>query len=132
MDRLADDRRAGPERRRLDPAHDPARWEATVRRFVEAAGPELSRRRRWRGEAPGLLFDRWALPLLAAAASLLLLLAGASLVRGPAAGIGGSGELTAPRLEDVLFPPVVARWIAEEAEPTVEEVVFTASSGGAP
>lgn len=107
----------------LDPRSDPLLWERTVRGIVHAAGPELQRRRRALAAGGLLLLDRWARPILAAAASLMILAGGGLIWGGGAASAPSAVER--PGLEDVLYPPVVARWIVEGVEPTVEDIAFS-------
>lgn len=116
----------------LDPAEDPAGWERRVEAITAAAEPELRRRA---GEAPGLLgaqLERWAGPVLAAAAGLIiagtaiLALSGApsdrggTFLTGPAP--AGSGE--------TLVSPVVDPWLESDTLTigAVEEIV-TARAG---
>lgn len=106
----------------MDPRRDPLLWERTVRGIVHAAGPELARRRRAFLDEGILLLDRWARPLLAAAASLMLLAGGGLLWGG---GPEAPTQADRPGIEDVLYPPVVARWIGEGVEPTVEDIAFS-------
>lgn len=104
----------------LNPGAEPLAWERAVGRIVAAAEPELERRR----QRPGLVLDRWAGPLLAAAASLILLASGGLLWSSGAGSLPDSAGLVEPAFEETLFPPVVARWLRDDAQPTVEELVY--------
>lgn len=110
----------------LGPEPDPLGWEEAVEAVMRAADPELERRR----SAAWILPDRWTRPVLAAAASLILLACGSLLwssgQEGPFRGVTASSVAAMPGFEDVLYPPVVARWIGGQSEPTVEDFVFTA------
>lgn len=104
----------------LDPGRDPLGWDRAVEGILRAAEPELNRRR----SAAWVLPDRWARPVFAAAAGLILVACGSllwSAGRGPV--VGAAADAT-PAFEEALYPPVVARWIGGETEPTVEELVF--------
>ncbi|MFP3947750.1 MAG: hypothetical protein ACOC8K_02985 [Gemmatimonadota bacterium] len=106
----------------LDPARDPVGWDRAVEAIVRAAGPELRRRK----NAAWLLPDRWARPVLAAAAGLILVACGSLLwtaARSPSGGVGVVAEAT-PAFEEALYPPVVAQWLGGQMEPTVEDLVF--------
>lgn len=66
---------ADPEQRGiLDPTHDPARFERIVQHILDAAEPELARRRKQVRILAGLV-ARWR-PLLAAAAVVAVFAAG--------------------------------------------------------
>ena len=110
----------------LEPGRDPLGWERVVEAIMEEAEPELRRRR----NAAWVLPDRWARPVFAAAASLILVACG-SLLWTTARSTGANGARmveTVPGFEDALYPPVVARWIQGQTEPTVEELVFASTS----
>lgn len=132
----------------LTPEDGPTRWERTVASVVRAAGPELRRR----AAAPGVagMIGRWARPLVAAAAALIV--AASAALLWPAGG-GGSGadhlagaqdadavagapgvhvrrRAPAAGLETAVYPAPVGPWMADDdARPTVEEIVFSASAG---
>lgn len=106
----------------LDPGRDPLGWDRTVAAVMRAAEPELRRRR----SAAWILPDRWARPVFAAAASLILVACASllwSAAQGPADEAGAVAEETLA-FEEALYPPVVARWLGGQVEPTVEELVF--------
>jgi hypothetical protein len=118
-----------------------------VASIVRAAGPELRRR----AGAPGVagLIGRWARPVVAAAAALivaasvaLLWPAGGGSAPDRVAGAGEAGavagasagdlrrEAPAAGLETAVYPAPVGPWMADGgARPTVEEIVFSASTG---
>lgn len=107
----------------LDAEQDPLGWEERVQAILRAAEPELRRRR----GAASILPDRWTRPVLAAAASLILLACGSLLWSAGQSPLGGeraSGSYPASGFEEALYPPVVAQWIGGRIEPTVEEFVF--------
>lgn len=124
----------------LTPTASPARWERAVGSIVRAAAPELRRR-----AAPGVtgLIGRWARPLVAAAAALIvaasvaLLSAGdgpapdgdavAGTERAPAVADLRRGR--APGLETAVYPAPMGSWVEGGEQPTVEEIVFSASVG---
>lgn len=130
--------RQGPEdggrggRPGLDPAGEPDRWERSVEAIVSAAEPEL-RRRAAGGSAVGSQLERWARPVIAAAAALIVAGAGVLTVsdrardgrRDPLAA-AGPGSRTA-----TLVSPVVDPWIGRDSltVEAVEEIV--AASPGA-
>ena len=111
----------------LDPAEDPVAWERRIEAITAAAEPELSRRSGQVAPAFGLQLERWARPVLTAAASLIV--AGTALLTlsggprpaggGPlaAASPGGSGE--------TLVSPVVDPWLESDTLTigAVEELV---------
>jgi hypothetical protein len=66
------------QRKHLDPAVDPSRWERAVDSIMTAAAPELRRRASQRGTVEVL--EGWARPIFALAASVVLV-ASASLLR---------------------------------------------------
>lgn len=130
----------------LSPGDAPERWERTVASIVRAAGPELRRR----AAVPGVagLIGRWARPLVAAAAALILAASAALLwpgggsgpdrvagAEGEGAGAGASaGDLRrgapAAGLETAVYPAPVGPWMADGGtRPSVEEIVFSASTG---
>lgn len=136
------------DRDRMDPVSAPTRWERTVASIVRAAGPELRRR----AAPPGVagLIGRWARPLVAAAAALIVAASAAlfwpggggsdgaarvagtddaGAAAGPAAPALRSGGPNAG-LETAVYPAPVGPWMSDrEAQPTVEEIVFSASAG---
>jgi hypothetical protein len=100
----------------LDPARDPARWEALVGGIVQSATPELERRR---GQVTltAMLVD-WARPALSAAAAIAVLLSvSLALTRG---GVSAEGD---PSLANALVPDALAAWLVDGYQPTVTEVV---------
>lgn len=106
----------------LDPGRDPLGWDRAVDSIVRAAEPELRRRR----NAAWILPDRWARPVFAAAAGLILVACGSLLwtaARSSDQGAGAVAEAT-PAFEEALYPPVVARWLGGQMEPTVEDLAF--------
>lgn len=116
---------ANERRDALDPGRDPLGWERAVEAIVDAAEPELRRRR----NAAWVLPDRWVRPVFAAAASLILVACGSLLWTAAQSPVTGDGIARAvPGFEEALYPPVVARWIGGEVEPTVEELVFASTS----
>lgn len=136
----AEDLRGDPSRP-LTPGREPARWERAVAAVMERAGPELARRA---GRSPGgvaVVVDRWARPLLAAAAGLVLAAASLMVAGGrtdgpPAAGPAVDARIrpaaTGAGLQEVVYPGRVAAWMEGDYEPTVEEIVFSAPAATAP
>ena len=107
----------------MGPERDPLAWEETVRAVMRSAEPELRRRR----NAAWILPDRWTRPVLAAAASLILLACGSLLWSGTGTPLGdgrASGFDPASGIQEALYPPVVAQWMGGRIQPTVEEFVF--------
>ncbi|MDX1566776.1 MAG: hypothetical protein R3223_03180 [Longimicrobiales bacterium] len=106
----------------LDPGRDPLEWDRAVEAIVRAAEPELRRRK----SAAWILPDRWARPVFAAAASLILVACGSLLwtAAGSSTGTSGSRTEVGPAFTEALYPPVVARWLGGQMEPTVEDLVF--------
>ncbi len=139
----------------LSPGDAPTRWERTVASIVRAADPEL--RRRAGGPGVAGLIGRWARPLVAAAAALIVAASAALLwpagdrgsaadrlagTDGPGAASDASGrhlgresptltrEAPAAGLETAVYPAPVGPWMTDDdARPTVEEIVFSASAG---
>lgn len=131
----------------LSPGDAPERWERTVASIVRAAEPELRRR----AAAPGVagLIGRWARPVVAAAAALIAAasvallwpagdgsgpgrVAGAEDAAAVAGAPGGEARREAPAagLETAVYPAPVGPWMTDDdARPTVEEIVFSASAG---
>lgn len=122
----------GGERPGRGPADDPADWERRVESIVEAAEPELRRRAR-RPAAVGRQLERWARPVLAAAAALILagsavlVHAGDSPSRGSDAVTGGSAAA-----QGALVSPVVDPWLERDSLTVgaVEEMVSVADAAG--
>ena len=101
----------------LDPARDPARWEAMIGGILERAAPTLAAYHGHPG--PVDLLASWLRPALAAAAVLAAIAIG---VLAPA------GEPTparaAPGVSEVLgYPAPVAAWVEAGRRPSVEELV---------
>lgn len=104
----------------LDPAADPARFEAMVRVIMERAGPELVRRAR--RVSPILLLAQWARPLAAAAAALAALATGTLVIADRP--VSGSEVATAAGLAEALHVPApVADWVSEERPPSVSDLL---------
>lgn len=130
-----------PVGRELDPSSSPALWERSVASIVRAAAPELRRR-----AAPGVtgLIDRWARPLVGAAAAVIVAASATLLWTADTspAGSGGSaatpgasavadlgaGERPPAGLETAVYPEPVGPWMEGDEQPTVEEIVFSASA----
>lgn len=103
----------------LDPLEEPERWEALVGRIGERAAPHLADRRQPAGVLD--LVTHWARPVLATAASLVLLAAAGAVTT-------GESRLTQPTptevtLAQALMPTTFAAWVAGVSEPTVTEMV---------
>lgn len=116
--------RGGKRSLELDPARDPQRWETLISAIVEAAGPELARRR-GKADLPGLLLQ-WARPALATAATVALLASAAALLRG-----GGTvGEAAEAPLASAVVPESYAAWLVADYQPTVTELVVALEEVG--
>jgi hypothetical protein len=102
----------------LDPAADQLAYERRVRRVLEAAAPELERRRTLR--TPLALLGGWARPVLVAAA-LVAVVAGGVLVATERA---GSGVAPVQAAETLGVPSPAADWLAEGREPTRSDLVL--------
>ncbi|MDX1676168.1 MAG: hypothetical protein R3314_15340 [Longimicrobiales bacterium] len=100
----------------LDPAGDRLRYERWVRRILEAAQPELTRRARAAG--PLALVAAWARPTLAAAAVIAALALGvlSAVDRGPT---------PMDSVVDALgVPAPAAEWLEAGREPTAADLVL--------
>jgi hypothetical protein len=107
----------GPTFAPLDPARDPARWEAMIRGIVKRAGPTLAAHRRRPG--PVDLLASWLRPALAAAAVLAAIAIGVLAPTGEPA-----PARAAPGVSEVLgYPAPVAAWVEAGRRPSVEELV---------
>lgn len=103
----------------LDPTRDEARWEGLVRRIMDEAAPELTRRAT--RNDPFALLGSWARPMIAAAASIAVV----SMVllqrdSGPVE-LGSTASLNI--LEALEVPRPAADWLAEDRAPTVADLV---------
>lgn len=110
------------DERGLTPERDPLRWEALVHSITAAAEAELARRAAQ--VDPLLLLAGWTRPLLATAATLVIL-ASAALVavdRGDSDSTGGT-TAEAPALAEALLPSTLAAWVEGAHAPTAEELV---------
>lgn len=130
-DRADGNGRSGPPG--LDPADDPAAWERRVEAITAAAEPELDRRSRELAPAFGLQLERWARPVLTAAAGLVV--AGtALLVLSGEPSRGGAGPVAAgsPGTSgETLVSPVVDPWLDSDSL-TIEAVEELVIVGGRP
>ena len=89
--------------------------ERLIASIMEAAGPELVRRRDAAG--PWAVLDRWSRELVAAAA-IVAALAATSLLR---MGVGAdAAEAQVVTVADALVPEVVAEWITTGEGPDAE------------
>jgi len=103
----------------LDPTRDEARWEALVRRIMDEATPELTRRAT--RNDPFALLGSWARPMIAAAASIAVVsLALLQRDSGPVE-LGATASLNI--LEALEVPKPAADWLAEDRAPTVADLV---------
>lgn len=101
------------------------RWEALVRRIMEAAEPELARL--WaRGTLSGQFSD-WTRPLLPLAA--LLMLAFGSLLAWVGTGEANPTE-EAPLMAEVLMPDRLVLWVEGAAHLTLDDLVDALEGGG--
>lgn len=111
----------------LDPAEDPAGWERRVEEITAAAGPELSRRSARLAPAFGAQIERWARPVLTAAAALIVAGTAALALSGaPRAGGGSSLASSSPGgSAETLISPVVDPWLGSDtlSIERVEELV---------
>lgn len=119
--------------RRLHPADDPAGWERRVEAITSAAEPELRRRAEQLAPAFGLQLERWARPVLAAAAGLIM--AGtATLVLSGEPARGGAGPLATASsggAGGTLVSPVVDPWLESDTL-TIEAVEELVTVDGPP
>lgn len=108
---------------RLDPADDPDGWERRVEAIVAAAEPELRRRSERLAPAFGSQLERWARPVLTAAAGIivagtaLLVLSGEPVTGGAGALATASGGSSG----GTLVSPVVDPWLESDTL-TIEAV----------
>lgn len=119
--------------RGLDPAEDPDGWERRVEAITAAAEPELRRRREEARSAPfPAQLERWARPVLAAAAAVIV--AGTALLAlAGAPGRSGSASLAAASdAGETLVSPVVDPWLERDTVTigAVEEIVTARTSAG--
>lgn len=125
------DREGDPPR--LRPADDPAGWERRVEAIVAAAEPELRRRSEQLAPAFGLQLERWARPVLTAAAGLIM--AGtATLVLSGEPVTGGAGPLASASggsTGGTLVSPVVDPWLESDTL-TIEAVEELVTVDGLP
>lgn len=128
-ERADGERSSGPPG--LDPAEEPVTWERRVEAITAAAEPELNRRARDLAPAFGLQLERWARPVLTAAAGLvvagtaLLLVSGEPPRGGPGPVAAGSPETSA----GTLVSPVVDPWLESDTL-TIEAVEELVTVGG--
>jgi len=101
----------------LDPGEDRLSFERLVRRILDAADPELTRRAREAG--PLALVAGWARPTLAAAAIIAVLALG-----GLAAFQRGGDEPTDSVVEALGVPAPAAEWLEDGREPSAEDLVL--------
>ncbi len=122
------DVRSGPGGRPpLDPAVDPGRWNEVVRSIVDAAGPELARRRAQEGLEQILV--GWARPVLSAAASVALVAGAVTLLTLRSA---AAGEAATPLVAEALLPTSMAAWLVVDHSPTITELVSAVTIGDVP
>ncbi|MFW5947693.1 MAG: hypothetical protein ACOCUW_04300, partial [Gemmatimonadota bacterium] len=100
----------------LDPAMDQLRYERLIRRVLEAAAPELTRRAREAG--PLALVAGWARPALTVAAVIT------ALAIGVLSAVDRSASAAAGSVADALGVPAPAsEWIEDGREPTAADLV---------
>lgn len=101
----------------LDPARDPARWEAAVARVMARAAGELERRAA--PPSPILLLAGWMRPTLAAALAVAVLSLGVLARSGPdEPALARTGVA-----EELGLPDPVEAWVAEARAPTREDLI---------
>lgn len=105
----------------IDPAGDRDRFDAIVTRIAREG--MAARAARPAGAVPLLLVHRWRRELLALAAAIAVL-AGGSLLTGPA-------RATGPRspVESLGVPGPLARWAEQNRVPTVGELINAMAAG---
>ena len=115
----------------LDPAEDPAAWERRVEAITAAAEPELSRRSGQVAPAFGVQLEKWARPVLTAAA--VVIVAGTAvlaLTGGPGPGDRTSLAAASPTGSgETLVSPVVDPWLERDSL-TIEAVEELVTVGG--
>ena len=111
----------------IDPGEDPAAWERRVEAITAAAEPELSRRSERLAPAFGVQIERWARPVLTAAAALIMAGTAALALSGRPQPADRSPLATAsPAVSgETLVSPVVDPWLERDTltMETVEELV---------
>lgn len=101
----------------LDPAEDRLGYERLVRRIMDAAAPELTRRAQAAG--PLALLATWARPALTAAALI------AALALGFLTAIDRTAvEPTESMVEALGVPAPAADWLEDGREPTTSDLVL--------
>jgi len=103
----------------LDPTRDEALWEELVRRIMDEAAPELTRRAT--RNDPFALLGSWACLMIVAVASIAVVsLALLQRDSGPVE-LGSTASLNI--LEALEVPRPAADWLAEDRAPTVADLV---------
>ena len=101
----------------LDPAGDRLGYERLVRRIMDAADPELTRRAEQAG--PLALLAIWARPALTAAALI------AALALGVLTALERDGVEPTESIVDALgVPAPAAEWLEDGREPTASDLVL--------
>lgn len=121
------------ERPGRGPANDPAGWERRVASIVEAAEPELRRRAR-RPAAVGRQLERWARPVLAAAAALTLAGSAFLALEGGRGDPAAAAERATATARGTLVSPVVDPWLESDTLTigAIREMVTVADPGRGP
>jgi hypothetical protein len=102
----------------LDPAAEQPAYERMVRRIMDAAAPELTRRARETG--PLGLVERWARPTLAAAAIIAALAAGALFATDRPEPAMASASV----VEALGVPSPAADWLEAGRQPDAGDLVL--------
>lgn len=102
----------------LNPSLDPDRWDRLVGRIMLGADEELARRR-----SAFTRVQTWATPIVAAAASVAALAAGALLST-------GSVGADIPTLAEAVLPTEVVTFLDYGEAPTVEALFTTLDAEG--
>jgi hypothetical protein len=103
----------------LDPTRDRIGYERLVHRILEAAAPELARRRA--AANPLVQLAAWARPALAAAAVIAVLAAGAIAM---AERYDGAQDPAGTIADALGVPAPASDWLAEGRAPTTGDLVL--------
>ena len=103
----------------LDPTRDQIGYERLVRRILDAAAPELARRRA--AATPLVQLAAWARPALAAAAVIAAVALGTIVV---ADRYIGATDAAASIADALGVPAPAADWLAEGRAPTTGDLVL--------
>lgn len=103
-----------------------AEYEALVARIMAAAAPELDRRAA-RLE-PAILLEAWWRPILAFAATIVVI--AAATFAWTAQPLAPEGSQAVTLAEEMGVPTPVASWVTENREPTTEDLLVWIADAG--